>query len=50
MMEVLVLKTIIVHFILNGFTVTANNVLSAYDKVLEIANQSTTVDFTMYTH
>ena len=48
MMEVLVLKTILVHFILNGFTVTANNVLSAYDKVLEIADQSTTIDFTMY--
>lgn len=48
LMEVMVLKATIIHFILNGLSVTENNVLYAYNKVIGVAQLIHIIDFTMH--
>ena len=48
LMEVMVLKATIIHFILNGLSVTENNVFYAYNKVIGVAQLVHIIDFTLH--
>lgn len=46
-MAVIVLKTLMFFFILNGCSLTKNNLLCAYNRVLHISQLVEVVDFTL---